>query len=143
MKPTLLLLSLISGLKMPPFRLIMPCLVLMLASGYAGAGPHKPAFEDFLQRFLSSLIHHDAGTVADLTQLPFLYENHALDRAAFINIVPELFNDKVSACLANAEPNREEDRHVLYCSPYAFYFGRGQDGAYRLIEFGVDGEDMP
>ena len=133
------------AIKNPFPRLIAGSLILYFAVfGYAWPASEQAAFEVSLQRFREALKQHDAEVLSDLTQLPFLYENRPRNRMDFIKeVVPDLFGAKVSACLAKALPYREEERFVLYCSPYAFYFGRGSSDGYRLIDFGVDGEDIP
>lgn len=101
------------------------------------------ALAAFLARFRAALAGPDAEALADLTRLPFLFENEPRDRAGFVRIVPLLFDAPTRACLATARPAPEEDRFVLSCPPYAFYVGRGEGGALRLLEFGADGEDAP
>jgi hypothetical protein len=51
-----------------------------------------------------------------------------------------LFTPAVRRCLAQARPIVEDDRYVVFCPPYGFYFGRTNDG-YRLVEFMADGEE--
>ncbi|MGZ8189064.1 MAG: hypothetical protein ACXWTN_09925 [Methylosarcina sp.] len=133
------------AIKNPLQRLITRSLILYFAAfGHAWPSGEQAAFEVSLQRFREALKQHDAEALSDLTQLPFLYQNRPRNRTDFIKeVVPDLFGAKVSACLAKARPYREEERFVLYCSPYAFYFGHGLSVDYRLIEFGVDGEDVP
>lgn len=46
---------------------------------------------------------------------------------------------EVRRCLRTAPPLREDDRSVLACAPYLFYFGR-VDGQWRWVEFAADGE---
>jgi hypothetical protein len=121
---------------------------LALAAGaLAAAAPVRAAEDAALARFLAAfrpaLARGDAGAVADLTQLPFLFESEPRDRDAFVRVVfPALFAEPVRACLANAEPTAEADRWVASCGPYLFYFGRVGD-AIRLLEFGADPEAEP
>jgi hypothetical protein len=110
---------------------------LQASNAEANAG-----FASFLARFRAGLAAPDAEALADLIRLPFLYEGQDLDRAGFVRVVPALFPPPVRACLATARPTREDDRFVLFCPPYGFYFGR-EDGDYRLLEFNADGEDAP
>lgn len=87
-----------------------------------------------------ALAADDRVALASLTQLPFLYEGQGLDASGFRQAIPELFTPAVRRCLAQARPIAEDDRYVLFCPPYGFYFGRTVDG-YRLIEFMADGEE--
>jgi len=105
-------------------------------------------FDEFLARFRAALASGRAADVAALVHVPFLYEGKQLDTAGIARIVPQLFNSSVKRCIATARPVPEEGRQVVFCQPYAFYFGpeeNGGDGAggFKLIEFGADGEDMP
>lgn len=97
----------------------------------------------FLARFRSALVARDAAVIADLTQLPFLYEGRRLDRAAFIRAVPVLFDARLSRCLAQARPLTEGQDRLLHCAPYTVYLRTGADRRWRLAEFNADGEDMP
>jgi len=113
---------------------------------FGGAAPaargEDPALEAFLARFRAALARNDAAAVADLTQLPFLFENEPRDRAGFARIYPRLFDDDVRACLAKAEPEPEDERWVAFCGPYLFFFGRA-GGEIRLLEFAADPEALP
>jgi len=100
----------------------------------------EATFDEYLQAFRGALAADDRAALASLTQLPFLYEGQGLDAAGFRQAIPELFTPAVRRCLAQARPIAEDDRYVLFCSPYGFYFGRTADG-YRLIEFMADGEE--
>lgn len=121
---------------------------LLLAAGALGAvGPASGAEDAALARFLAAfrpaVARGDAGAVADLTQLPFLFEGEPRDRGAFARVVfPALFREPVRACLAVAEPAVEDDRWVTTCGPYLFYFGRVGD-EIRLLEFSADPEAEP
>ena len=55
------------------------------------------------------------------------------------SVVPALLTADVRRCLRTAPPLREDDRYVLSCVPYLFYFGR-VDGQWRWMEFAADGE---
>lgn len=116
-------------------------LVLLVSAAPALAS--EDDFAQYLERFRGALARVDAGAIADLTRLPFLYESAWRDRAAFERIVPELFDAPVRACLARTGAIVEDDARVIFCPPYAFYFRRATDGGWRLEEFGVDGEDAP
>ena len=55
--------------------------------------------------------------------------------------MPELFPSAVRRCLAASLPILEDDRYVIFCTPYAFYFGR-VGSEFRLLEFMADGEAL-
>lgn len=94
----------------------------------------------FITQLRQAAAQPGASALADLTQLPFLFEGRMHGREAFIaSVVPTLFTPAVRQCLQRARPQAEGDRLVLWCRPYAFYTGPVQ-GRWRLIEFGVDGE---
>jgi hypothetical protein len=114
------------------------CLALAPAAGAAG----DVGFAAFLAQWRAALARDDAGAVADLTQLPFLFEGAPRDRAGFVAIYPALFTKPVRECLATAEPVAEDDRFVASCGPSLFYFGRSGP-AWRLLEFAADPEAEP
>jgi hypothetical protein len=102
-------------------------------------------FAEFFTRFRAALASGRAADVAALAHTPFLYEGKQLDTAGFTRIVPTLFNAAVKRCFTAAKPILEDDRQVVFCKPYAFYFGRAQagKGGILLLEFSADGEDVP
>jgi hypothetical protein len=100
------------------------------------------SFDAFFARFRAALATGRGADVAALVHVPFLYEGRQLDTAGVTRIVPTLFPAAVKRCLASAKAIPEDDRQVVFCKPYAFYFGR-EAGSYRLLEFGADGEDVP
>ena len=116
------------------------CLVLMLtAFGSARADD----FDHFLSGFRAAMSTRNFEQIADLTHLPFLFENRELDREAYIRAIPKLFDLSVSRCLATTPPLPEDGAQVLFCTPYAFYLRPGADGKWKLEAFNADGEDMP
>ena len=80
--------------------------------------------------------------MAELTQLPFLFDSKPRDRVGFQKIYPQLFDAKVRACFAKTKPVIEQDAHVVNCARYIFYF-RVVNGRYRLSEFAADPEATP
>ena len=123
------------------FRTLVAIFGLVLVQVAAHAAP-GPEFTGFLKDFRQAVARNDGGAVAALTRLPFLYEGTPRDRRGFLAIYPRLFDTGVRRCLTKAVPVAEDGAQVLFCRPYAFYF-RPVDGAWRLVEFGADGEDMP
>lgn len=117
--------------------------LLAAAPSAAGATDAGREFDAFIERFRTALRSRDAAAIADLTRLPFLYEGRRLDRAAFVQVVPTLFDARLSACLAKARPQAEGADRLLYCAPYTFHLRADASGRWRLAEFAADGEDMP
>lgn len=103
-----------------------------------GAGDFTGVFARLRPVFASG----SPAEIAAQVRVPFLYEGRELDRAGVEAIVPALFGPAVRRCLASVAPVAEDNRQVVSCPPYAFYFGRDAEG-YRLLEFGADGEDVP
>ncbi|MEW6679083.1 MAG: hypothetical protein AB1421_14295 [Pseudomonadota bacterium] len=101
-----------------------------------------PDFSAYLADFRQALARNDSARIASLTRLPFLFEGHQQDRQGFIRIYPQLFDAPTRRCLARTRPMEEDGARVIFCQPYAFYF-RLEQGAWRLVEFAADGEDMP
>jgi len=99
-------------------------------------------FDDFYRGFQAAAARNDSDAIAELTRLPFLFEGVPLDRTEFVAALPQLFTQAVRDCVARTEPILEDLRYVVFCRPYAFYFGR-QKGLWRLDEFAADGEDLP
>ncbi|MCQ8102705.1 hypothetical protein NP590_01200 [Methylomonas sp. SURF-2] len=109
------------------------------------AGPVVGAeqdFADFLGGFRAAVAGNDAGRVADMTRLPFLFAGRPHGRDEFVELYPTLFDAAVRSCLAEATALTEAADRVLFCPPYAFYFDN-RDGGWKLREFNADGEDMP
>ncbi|MDQ8022331.1 MAG: hypothetical protein REI94_10860 [Moraxellaceae bacterium] len=100
-------------------------------------------FNAFMTQFRRAAEQGDVPALAAMTRTPFLYENRQLDSAAFARVaVPQLFTAKVRRCMNSASVHAEGMQRVVFCPPYAFYFGRSGN-AYRLLEFAADGESMP
>jgi hypothetical protein len=119
-------------------RQLLPA-VLLATVVPAAAG--DAAFAVFLQAFRAALARPDPAAVADLTRLPFLFDGTARDRAAFVKLIPQLFDPPTRACMSKSPPRAEAEAMVLDCPPYAFYFRRQPHGGYRLEEFAADGEE--
>ncbi|MFT3667020.1 MAG: hypothetical protein QM795_00105 [Pseudoxanthomonas sp.] len=97
-------------------------------------------FAAFLARWRAAVAANDADAIARMTQAPFLYEGRGRDREGVARVaVPALMTPEVRRCLRTAVPVREDDRHVLFCAPYLFYFAQ-VDGQWRWVEFTADGE---
>lgn len=117
-------------------------LLLALASVIAPAQATETdkEFVAFLARWRDAITAHEADSVARMTQVPFLYEGRGHDREGMTRVVvPALLTSDIRRCLRTAPPLREDDRYVLACAPYLFYFGR-VDGQWRWVEFAADGE---
>ena len=117
-------------------------LLLVFACGIAAAQPvdAEADFGAFLSRWREAAVANDADAIAGMAQVPFLFESEPRDRADVARmVVPALLTADVRRCLRTAPPLREDDRYVLSCVPYLFYFGR-VDGQWRWMEFAADGE---
>lgn len=125
------------------FNDLIAALVIIAAAGTAGqAQPSRPSvnsFTNFLVSFKAAVARNDAKAVANMTKLPFLFDSKLRNHNGFQKIYPALFDAKVRACFAKAKPVTEEDRFVIYCGRYIFYFGLDH-GEYRFIEFAADPE---
>lgn len=95
-------------------------------------------FDVFLDRFRAALRARDATAIADLTRPPFLHEGRRLDRTAFVQGVPALFDARLSACLAQARPQAE----VAGCAPCTVHLRADAVDRWRLAEFAADGEGV-
>lgn len=103
----------------------------------AGAAPAQA--QAFIGQLREAATRPGGAALAELTQLPFLFEGRPHTRDAFVaQVVPALFTPAVRQCLQRARPQPEGDRLVLWCKPYAFYVGMVQ-GRWRVVEFGADG----
>jgi len=99
-------------------------------------------FNPFFVAFKSAVARNDAKAVAEMTQLPFLFDSKPRDSVASQKIYPQLFDAKVRACFAKAKTLVEEDAQVVNCRRYIFYFRVVKD-RYRFIEFAADPEAEP
>jgi hypothetical protein len=112
------------------------------ATPAVGAADAGRDFDVFLDRFRAALHARDATAIADLTRLPFLYEGRRLDRAAFVQVLPALFDARLSACLAQARPQAEGACRLLYCALCTVHLRADAGGRWRLAEFAADGEGV-
>lgn len=126
---------------MRPAMLAYAATVAFALLSFAAEALASPAEgQVFIAQLRQAAARPGASALADLTQLPFLFEGRMHGREAFIaRVVPALFTPAVRQCLQRARPQAEGDRLVLWCKPYAFHAGPVQ-GRWRLIEFGVDAE---
>lgn len=116
-------------------RFVAVALAVSMTSAHADDG-----FAAFLAQWREALARRDAAALAAMTQTPFLFDGGAQDEAGVARVVvPVLITDEVRACLLDAEPVAEDDRRVLFCTPYAFYLQRVA-GRWRWVEFAADGE---
>ena len=126
-------------------RLIFGIGVLCFLCTFAPVFAQSPAaanFEKFFVEFKAAVARSDAKSVAELTQLPFLFDSKPRDGVGFQKIYPQLFDGKVRARFAKAKAVIEQDAQVVNCERYIFYF-RVVNGRYRLIEFAADPEATP
>ena len=122
-------------------KLCSVLLVLLVTTGQSGAVAAS-GFESFFSEFRAAIGRNDAKAVADRTKLPFLFDGKPQDHSGFQKIYPKLFDRKVRACFKDAKVVTEDDRYVVNCGRYIFYFGLA-GGRYRLIEFAADPEAAP
>lgn len=98
----------------------------------------NPSFDSFWRTFKAAVSKNDKEGVANLTKLPFLYENKERDRAGFIRIYPSLFTPRIRKCIATAKLVKEQENYEVFCGQLIFYFGKDSDGKYKFLEFGVN-----
>lgn len=90
-------------------------------------------------RFATAAATGDAATVKALTRFPFLFEGRELAADRFDSIWMGLFTPAVRECMGRAQPQTEENRFIVFCAPYVFYFDQGAEG-WRFSEFTADPE---
>lgn len=95
----------------------------------------------FRKRFGDAVKKGDAEATKTMVNFPFLFGGNTLEADEFDSLWMSLFSEPQRPCLAAGKPIAEEDRFVLFCGPYGYYFGRTPAG-WKLIEFGADGEAM-
>ena len=119
-------------------------LILILINFLAWGAAPLPAvdFNPFFAAFKAAVVRNDAKAVADMTQLPFLFDSKPRDAAAFQKIYQQLFDAQVRACFARAKAVAGQDAQVVNCGRYIFYFRVVKD-RYRFIEFAADPEAAP
>jgi hypothetical protein len=103
------------------------------------ASPAVANFEPFFMEFKAAVARNNAKAVAELTQLPFLFDSKPRDSLSFQKIYPQLFDTKVRTCFAQATAVVEQDAQVINCGRNIFYF-RVVNRQYRFIEFAADPE---
>jgi hypothetical protein len=112
------------------------------AAGFAhdaGAAPADDA-QAFVARLRQAAAQPGGAALADLAQLPFLFESRQRGRDEFVStVVPALFTPQVRRCLQTARPRSEDGRLVLWCAPYSFY-ASPVAGRWKLVEFAADAE---
>lgn len=110
------------------------------AGGAGGIAPGAVAsFAPDWTRFATAAATGDAATVKALTRFPFLFEGRELAADRFDSIWMGLFTPAVRECMGRAQPQTEENRFVVFCAPYVFYFDQGAEG-WRFSEFTADPE---
>jgi len=108
-----------------------------------GAAPVISAdFNPFFNPFKAAVARNDAKAVAEMTQIPFLFDSKPRDSLGFQRIFPLLFDAKMRACFVKAKAVVEQDAHVVNCGRYIFYF-RVVTDRYRFVEFAADPEATP
>ncbi len=127
--------------RLAAFVFAWACAVAWLAPPPAlAAEPLPPGGAEAVARLRAAAAQPGGEALADLAQLPFLYEGRSLDRAGFVaQVVPGLFTPRLRACLAQARPLVEDGRITLWCKPYGLVLAP-QRGGWRLAEFYADGE---
>lgn len=110
------------------------------AASVGGIAPGAVAtFAPDWTRFATAAATGDAATVKALTRFPFLFEGRELAADRFDSIWMGLFTPAVRECMGRAQPQTEENRFVVFCAPYVFYFDKGAEG-WRFSEFTADPE---
>ena len=126
---------------MRPATLLYAATVVLATASFARQAMATPAdSQAFMAQLRQAAAQPGGAALADLTQLPLLFEGRPHARDTFIaEVAPALFTASVRHCLRRARPQPEGDRLLVWCKPYAFYLGPVQ-GRWRLIEFGADAE---
>ena len=110
------------------------------AASIGGIAPGAVAsFAPDWTRFATAAATGDAATVKALTRFPFLFEGRELAADRFDSIWMGLFTPAVRECMGRAQPQTEENRFVVFCAPYVFYFDQGAEG-WRFSEVTADPE---
>ena len=99
-------------------------------------------FETFYAEFKAAVTRNDAKAIAELTQLPFLFDSKPRNQNEFQRIYPELFDANIRACFASAKASWEDNAWVINCGRYIFYF-RVVNRQFRFVEFAADPEAAP
>lgn len=103
--------------------------------------PIAQDFAAFRAQFGAAMTRGDAAATRNLVRFPFLFGGHEVEADEFDSLWMSLFSTPLRPCLATAKPIVEDDRYVLFCGPYGYYFDRTASG-WKLTEFGTDGEAM-
>ncbi|NOS78508.1 MAG: hypothetical protein HOP35_11240 [Nitrospira sp.] len=115
---------------------LLLCLGLPNVTGAAqDADAHR--FGVFWKQFSQAVIEDQRGTVADLTQLPFLMDGIEHDRSAFLREYPTLFTPVMRRCFKKVTPVHDLDGYSVVCGEQIFVFGL-VNGRYRFTEIGVN-----
>ncbi|HST52540.1 MAG TPA: hypothetical protein VLJ61_11070 [Pyrinomonadaceae bacterium] len=115
------------------------CLVAVLslavfsAAVVASPQPARSNFTAFWSQFKGAVARQDAAAVADMTKLPFTYEDKSLDRAAFITQYKKIFGG-LKSCVAKEKPVRDGETYSIFCGEQGLLFQKA-GGEYKFVEF--------
>jgi len=99
--------------------------------------PPAASFAAFWKDFKSAVAKNDKEAVVAATDLPSLYPNKPLAKAAFLKDYESNFTKEVQKCFANAKPVRDRDSYVVFCGEEIFSFEK-INGAYKFTSIGMN-----
>lgn len=93
----------------------------------------------FLTAFVSAFAARDATRLNALTQFPFLFGGHKLSESQAEALWAGLATPVMQSCVNAAKPVSDPDGSMmLFCNQTIFVFRKGEDGAWRFVDIGVD-----
>lgn len=93
----------------------------------------------FLTAFASAFAARDTLRLNALTRFPFLFGGEALQESQADTLWTGLATAAMQACLNTTKPVLEADGAMMvFCSQTIFVFRKGEDGAWRFVEIGID-----
>lgn len=108
------------------------------AAAPANADPdaHRRLFHT---AFVSAFAARDALRLNALTRFPFLFGGHFLKEEQAQTLWQGLATPAMQSCVSAAKPVMESDGSMmLFCLRNILVFRKGEDGAWRFVEIGVD-----
>lgn len=95
-------------------------------------------WDKFLGEFRAALAKSDKAKIADMTKIPYYYDNGFLNREQYIKKIDVIFPKDVKAGLARNKPVRDKDGSYMIFNDDLIYVFNKVKGEYKFTDISVD-----